>query len=352
MEKRYYLHRISHEGNVSYSLMRMGYITLGWPDFVDSGILDAAREDGYPRFDIITEQYGEKQSRSRWNMWYFARLNVGDYIVVPLYEGKFSVFEAVELAKPITELESELPSVTGEWEKHTISWHGHRLYDENENRTIGLGFYIKVKPVVENVPRNIVSGELIARMKIRSTNADISDICEHVEKGIEAGKANKPVTLYGEVIDSLVEKLNESICEILDDTKFERLIKWYLEKCGASSAWIPAKNESGKKDGADADVIAEFDNLRYIVYVQAKHHKGVTSAWAVEQIDSYKDQKSEGDPSYTYATWVVSSAGSFSEQAESDAKDNGVRLINGPEFSRMLIDCGLLDIDDAFFSAL
>lgn len=352
MAKRYFLHRISYEDQASYSLMRKGYITLGWSAFVESGILDAAREEGYPRFDVITEQYGEKQSRARWNMWYFARMNVGDYIVVPLYWGLFSVFEAVDIAKPITELEPELSSFTGEWNKHTISWNEHRLYDENENRTIGLGFYIKVKPVVENVHRNIVSGELIARMKIRSTNADISDISEHVEKGIEAGKTNKPVTLYEEVIDTLVEKLNKSICEILDDNKFERLVKWYLEKCGASSVWIPPKNESGKRDGADADVIAEFDNLRYIVYVQAKHHKGETSAWAVEQIDSYKDQKSEGDSSYTYATWVVSSAESFSKQAESNAKDNGVRLINGPEFSRMLIDCGLLDINDAFFSTL
>ena len=332
--------------------MRKGYITLGWSAFVDSGILDAAREDGYPRFDVITEQYGEKQTRSRWNMWYFARMNVGDYIVVPLYGGKFSVFEVVEIAKPITKLESELSSFTGEWNNHAISWNGHRLYDENENRIIGLGFFVKVKPVVENIQRSIVSGELIARMKIRSTNADISDISEHVEKSIEAGRTNKPVTLYGEVIDSLVKKLNESICEILDDSKFERLVKWYLEKCGASSAFIPPKNESGKKDGADADVVAEFDNLRYIVYVQAKHHKGETSAWAVEQIDSYKEQKSEGDSSYTYATWVVSSAESFSEQAQSDAKENGVRLINGSEFSRMLIDCGLLDIDDAFFSTL
>lgn len=347
-----FLHRISYENEASYSLMRKGYITLGWSKFVDSGILDAAREDGYPRFDAITEEYGEKKSRSRWNMWYFARINVGDYIVVPLYEGLFSVFEAVDIAKPITELENELTSFHGEWNKHPISWNGHRLYDENERRTIGLGFYIKVNPIVESVPRKIVSGELIARMKIRSTNADISDISEHVKKGIEAGKTNKPVTLYEEVIDSLVEKLNKTICEILDDNKFERLVKWYLEKCGASSVWIPPKNESGKRDGADADVIAEFDNLRYIVYVQAKHHKGETSAWAVEQIDSYKDQKSEGDSSYTYAIWVVSSAESFSEQAKIDAENNGVRLINGLEFSRMLIDCGLLDINDAFFKSL
>ena len=38
------------------------------------------------------------------------------------------------------------------------------------------------------------------------------------------------------------------------------------------------------KDGADADIVAEFRNLKHIIYIQAKHHKGETSDWAVHQI--------------------------------------------------------------------
>lgn len=348
MSKKYYLHRISYEGNASYTLLKEGYLTLGWSIFSDSGILDAARKEGYPDFDVITEKLGESHNRSRWSMWYFAQMNVGDIVVVPLYAGMFSVYEVCGMAKPIADLESLITSFEGEWNKHRIEWKNHKLYDADDKKAVDIGFFVKVKPIVENVPRKYVSGKLISRMKIRTTSADITDIGEFVESGIKAGKENKPVTLYDEVIDSLVDSMKSSILSALDPDKFEQLVKWYLEKCGASLAWIPSKNESGKSDGADADIVAEFDNLKYIVYVQVKWHEGETSDWAVYQIDSYKNQMSEGDSSYTYATWVISSADKFSEQAVTDAEEKGVRLINGSEFARMLLDIGLWDINNAF----
>ena len=350
MAGKYYLHRISYEGNVSYSLLKAGYLTLGWSVFSDSDILDAAREDGYPNFDVITKKFGENHNRSRWSVWYFAQMNIGDTVVVPLYSGLFSVYEVCDKAKTIAELEGVITSFDGEWNKHKIEWKDHKLFDSNDNIAIDLGFFVKVKPIVENVPRKYVSGKLISRMKIRTTSADITDLGELVESGIKAGKENKPITLYEDVIDSLVECMRASIMSTLNPDKFEQLVKWYLERCGASSAWIPKKNEPGKKDGADADIVAEFNNLKYIVYVQAKWHSGETSDWAVYQIDSYKNQKSEGDSSYTYATWVISSAEKFSEQAVANAEEKGVRLIDGKEFARMLLDIGLLDINDAFES--
>ncbi|MCR5629084.1 restriction endonuclease [Eubacterium sp.] len=349
MASKYFLHRISHESNVSYSLMKKGILTLGWSKFSKTDILNAAREDGYPNFDVITKELGENHNRSRWNIWYFAQMNEGDKVVVPLYGGLFSAFEVEEKAKNIGELKSEVSFVEGMWNKHTIRWNDEKLlFDENEKYIVDLGFYLKVKPIVENVPRNFVSGVFSSRMKIRTTNADITDIAEYVDDGIKAGNDNKPITLYGDVIDSLVVNMKESILSALNPDKFEMLIRWYLKKCGASSTWIPAKNETRKSDGADADIIAEFDNLKHIIYVQAKWHKEETSEWAVNQIDSYRNQVSDGDYSYSYATWVISSADCFSEKAKAEAEEKGVRLIDGKEFARMLIDIGLMDINDAF----
>ena len=82
MAGKYYLHRISHEGNISYNLLEQDYLTLGWSKFTDSDILKAAREEGYPEFNPIAKKYGEEHNRSRWSMWYFARMNVGDKVVV------------------------------------------------------------------------------------------------------------------------------------------------------------------------------------------------------------------------------------------------------------------------------
>ncbi len=348
MANKYFLHRISHEGEVAYVLLKQGYLTLGWQPFADTDILGAAREEGYPRFDVITAEHNANHYRGRWGMWYFAQMDAGDIVVVPMYGGLFSVYAVVERAKPIWELETRVSNFTGMWNNHKIRWEEHRLYDENDKEIVDIGFFIEVKAIVENVPRGFVGGKFNSRMKIRTTCTEITDIRNEVDDGIKAGKENEPITLYGSVIDPLAVRMRESFISVLNPDKFELLIKWYLEKCGASSTRIPSKNEAGKSDGADADIIAEFDNLKYIVYVQAKWHDGTTSDWAVHQINRYKNQKSEGDPAYTYATWVVTSAEGFSPQAIAEADEKGVRLIDGTEFARMLLDIGLLDINEAF----
>jgi len=344
--KKYYLHRISHEGNASYSLLDMNYLTLGWSEYADTDILQASREPGYPRFEEVFALKRSDKTRSRWNMWYFAQIEVGDVIIVPLYDGLFSAYEAVSRAKPIGELQGELDSLTGKWSPVKYVWKNDKLYDDTSQTTTDIGFFITVKEIVKNVPRDYVEGPLVSRLKIRGADADISDISEYVERGIKAGIENKPITLYESTIEALTNKMKEAIQNVLDDSKFEKLIKWYLNKCGADSV-IPAKNEQGKENGADADTVAVFENLKHIVYVQAKHHTGQTSDWAVTQIKEYKDQKS-GDPDYTYASWVITSADDFSLDAKNMAYDSGIRLINGQEFARMLLDIGLLNLDDAF----
>lgn len=348
MAGKIYLHRITHEGNVSYRLMELGYITIGWSKFSDSDILQAAREEGYPDFNHVAEMYGEGHNRSRWNMWYFAKMNVGDIIIVPLYGGNFSAFKVTEVAKSIGELENSVSEIVGVWNNHKMVWKNHQIYDEVDNRGIDIGFYITVKPIVKDVPRNYAAGKLVSRMKIRSTSADITDLERYVNLSIKAGINGKPVSLYELSIESLAKDLKKQIIEILNDSKFEKLIKWYVIKSGAEYSVIPAKNEPGKKDGADADIVAEFKNLKHIIYIQAKLHEGETSDWAVHQIKEYYNQKSDGDPDYSYARWVISTCDGYSEEAIRAAEEYRVRLINGEEFARMLIDIGLLNLDDAF----
>lgn len=347
---KYYLHRISYEGNIAYDLLEKGYLSLGWSRFSKTEIMNEARKPGYPQFNDICAKEGEGNNRSRWAMWYFAQMKGGDIVVVPQYGGLFSVYEICGQAESICEYDNRIGDIVGKWQKTNIIWKDGFLHDADNGRQIDIGFLIPVREIIKDAKRDFVSASLVSRMKIRSTNADITDIAADVDKGIEAWKNQAPISLYEVAIGDLVEKMRESIITTLTPDKFEKLIKWYLKKCGASNVWIPVKNESGKYDGADADVVAEFDSLKYIVYVQAKHHRGETGDWAVQQITKYKEQKrtNEEDSDYTYATWVVSSADCFSKNAEEDAAQNGVRLIDGKEFARMLIDIGLLDINSAF----
>lgn len=110
---------------------------------------------------------------------------------------------------------------------------------------------------------------------------------------------------------------------------------------------FPTKNKSGKYDGADADVVATFELLKCIVYVQVKQHNGNTSDWVVQQIAKYKEQFENDADEYNYLSWVVSSA-QFSEDVFDKAKAAGVRLIDGDAFAEMLIDAGFKGVNTAF----
>lgn len=187
-------------------------------------------------------------------------------------------------------------------------------------------------------------------MKIRQTNAYINDIKESIEKTISMkGKRNFEKDLKNKFAKELLNELKESI----HPAEFEKLIKWYFEKLGASDVWIPAKNESWKTDRADADVIAVFDSLKTVFYVQAKLHDGETDEWAVNQVSKYIDQRSEYKNSenddtdnYTVATWVISTADQFSEKAIKIANEKNVVLIKGEDFAKMLINIGFMGIND------
>ena len=118
MEKQYYLHRISHEANVSYTLMGNGYLTLGWGGFSETDILDTVRNDDRNEFDKLFTDKGFKLSKSRWSMWIFGKMNVGDLVVVPLYDGLFSIFEVEEQAQSIQMLEDKIKTFKGKWNNH------------------------------------------------------------------------------------------------------------------------------------------------------------------------------------------------------------------------------------------
>ena len=126
----------------------------------------------------------------------------------------------------------------------------------------------------------------------------------------------------------------------LNPDQFERLIKTHLEAQGAT-AYIPAKNERDKE--GDADIVATFDALKVIVYVQAKRHDGQTNKWPVTQVREYAGSQDDRgtDDGYTRLLWVISTAERFSAECVDAAHHDNVRLINGEEFAKMLLDSGI-----------
>ena len=345
----YWLHRISNEWGVAKPLLDKGYLTIGWQYIMS--ISPALR-------DCIVNRHGEgfeplmkelKVSyRSRWCLYRFANFKPGDIVVVPLYDKCFAIVEVESSAKSILDLPTEIVS---EFNNINLSVDGLvNATDADNTRIIDIGFFVKVKTPVKIIPRSFADDKLQMRMKIRQTNALIDDLIKEVD---EAAKREEPVDVHEVLVEETANAILDKIKKYVTANNFEKVVKWYMERIGASKVYIPPKNSSEKKDYADADVVAVFDYLGVTIYIQVKKHDDKTDDWAVEQISKYdENQEKNSIEEITYIPWVVSTADDFKDEAKAKAIEKGVRLINGKEFARMLAEVGVNGIDEGFNNKL
>jgi predicted Mrr-cat superfamily restriction endonuclease len=340
-----WLHRISHHAEVAYPLLDNGYLSIGYSDFSEPDFIkDCCGENGWQSFEKYFDDTWGSRPKTRYSLWRFvAEMGEGDLIVVPSW-GSFGVFELIEdMARPISEI--ELPEIK--------DWHGNKVEKKEDGllyrstgELIDLGFVRKVKLINKDIPRyEYADSALTSRMKIRSTNADITDLKVSIEKALEGFTKGQPLNIYSQIISKTRQSILDTIRAELTPDKFEILVKWYFQRIGASDVYIPSKNESGKE--GDADVIAVFEPLKIIIYSQVKFHTGETSSWAIEQIKNYKDQKDTMDDGYSKISWVISSADNFSKESYDFAKEARVQLVDGKQFTTMLLEAGIVNLDKA-----
>ncbi len=341
----YWMHRIKHEMPVSeHILIKEGYLTIGWHAYMKLGLLEIMRQDGKAGFDDFMKNQGNR-NRNRWSLWRFLNLKKDDIVLVPIWE-KIIICRVKNSTISVLDMTVSKTPFYNHWQKRDVSFSKSiGLHDSNNTSSVyDLGFAVEVE-IIKIQPRNFATAALASRLKGRPTNADLSELKNDVDSFINA---SSPPSLYEKLSEDICKNILLAIGKIITPEKFERLVRWYMLKIGADRVKIPSKNECGKEDGADADVIAEFDDLKIIFYIQVKKHEGTTDDWAVQQIDKYKEQKQDKNDEYTYISWVISSAEDFSDDAKSLAASKGVRLINGGEFSKMLMNAGLKNIDDIF----
>ncbi|MDR2173257.1 MAG: restriction endonuclease [Burkholderiales bacterium] len=342
-EKTYWLHRISHWGEIARPLLDRGYLSIGFSSFSLEGfdLVKAANEENSEAVfdDAFLSVCGEK-TRARWSLWRFIlKMKKGDVVLVPGWKN-FSVYELLE-DNPIHI--SEIPFI--EFENLTsfsfIKKEDGRLFIKKQNgeELVDLGYFRKAKLLAGNISRSDYAGaKLSQRLKYQGTNTNISDLRKDIERAINNFEEKRPHDIHSNLKKEVAPIILETLKRDLDDKKLEDLIKRYFESLGAT-AFIPPKN--GKDKEGDADVVAVFEHLKSIIYTQAKCHDGITDDWAVEQISNYSSGKEAMDDEYTKIRWVVSSAEGFSDKAKSLARQNQVRLINGILFSEMLLDAGV-----------
>ncbi len=341
----YFLHRISHEASAAYPLLDAGYLTIGFSDFAYDSFIDGVRATNDMSFlDNEMQNSWGGLSRNRYTLSRFLQeFNKGDIVLVPTY-GAFSLYKIVgEKPKHISTLPTDGISA---WGSKPLYIEDERLY-AGEGEMYDLGFYWEVEPVALEIPRNKFANKaLTARMKVRQTNVCINDLSDAVESALNAYKKNKPINIGNDIIEATTPKVLDLIKTQVTPEKFEHLVKYYFKRVGAHSVHIPAKNEADKQ--GDADVVAVFETIKTIIYIQVKHHDGQTDEWAARQISEYVENKENEaqDDGYSRAMWVISSADSFSDTCVEMAKKGKVQLINGIEFTKMLIEAGVMNLSN------
>ncbi len=339
---RYWLHRISHHAEISYPLINKNILSIGFSNFANQDFIDKVLEKDtwQERWGVLNNevklQWGSTP-RTRHNLWRFIEgFKKGDKILVPS-SGVFSIYE----------LESDAPSPIGDLAmKDLKDWHGNKINLRNgllqrDSKIIDIGFFWKIKPIALNISRKkYADSALTARMKYRMTNTNISDLAESIDVALTSFNEKKPINIHSTIMDNTCDVVLSSIKKELNPDKFEKLISLYFQEIGATNVYIPAKNENGKE--GDADIVSVFEKQKLIIYIQAKFQSGKISDWGVHQVLDYKIDKESIDDGYNKIAWVVTTANQFSEEAERIASENGIQLINGLEFSKMLLDAGIL----------
>lgn len=338
----YWLHRITGGDNAlpfAYPLLfNHNLLSIGWSDFSEDDFVISVKEKGIEAIESRMIEDGWSLERNRWYLYRFMYcMKKGDIVVVPT-QGEFSIFEIVD--DDILTNESIDKSIYLDWEGRCATYDGNYMMN-SANQAVDLGFYIRVRPISTHIPRaDYADSDLHKRMKIRQTNADINDLKESINDALASFSIKKPINLKDEIMDETAPKLLEKIHKFTNPDKFEDLVEWYLYQIGANDIIKPSKNESSTEDG-DADRVALFEDIKTAIMVQVKKHDAGsnTDDWAVEQIEAYRNNHNFDE--YFTQMWVVSTCDKFNDVAKKRAESAGVRLINGLEFCRMILNAGL-----------
>ena len=270
---QYWLHRIAHLEHVSYPLLDKGYLSIGFSEFCTGEFFEMVAQN--KDWDYLENDFNERWGclpRNRHNLWRFlAEMNKGDWVVVPSW-GTFSIYELCDNL-PIMATDDDIAPPKEDWNGKAIIRDTKTgfLKLEGDEECLDIGFLRKVKLICKDISRtDYADAALTSRMKIQNTNANISDLEENIKKALSAYKNNRPINLKAGILENTVDILHKIILKQLNPNKFEKLVKWYFLKIGASESYIPPKNYKDKT--GDVDVVAIFENIKTIIVLQLLGH--------------------------------------------------------------------------------
>jgi hypothetical protein len=333
---KYFLTRMfKHEPELSWPLSKEGFVSIGFGDFIrDSSTIESIRNDpSLQNLKKIANLRWGKSPKTLSNLARFLTIQKDDFVIVPSW-GSFYYAKVLESWKPLSEVSSELNTIFEKLGKK------HDQYD--------IGFVVRVewqkrKDGNDEIGRNEFADKaLTSRLKARQTCLDISDLEQSIKSAWNCFNDNVALNPNAYLLDSMSNDLYKILTmpnSPLTPHKFETLIKELMHRMDATTVETPAITGEG-----DADIVATFENIKHIIYIQAKFYENGTKAsnWAVKQISDFSNRQDvSAIEDYSTAFWVISSAEDFSEDAKSLAKKENVRLLAGKDLARLLLQTGL-----------
>jgi len=331
------MHRISFERDVKQALLdNEGLLLTGWGFVSNDSFLNSVYGKDKRTYNDIYEKAFSSLPHNRYFLYMFINeFKKGDYVLVPGNKD-FSVYEITSECpyskKHIMEKVKNAKDCNLERDTNMNYW---RISPHTE---LELGFFWEVRPVALNISRELYAKDVLRkRLKFFGTTGNITVLAQEIEDSIQRYKNNTPFILRNEITADVCSSVLKKLQEVAGDGSFEKVVKYYLERIGASTVVIPAKAVLSKEQG-DADVVADFNELQVRIIVQVKHYLDVVDEKAVRQIISAEIEYDDGQ---TVIPWVIASCDNFTDEAKKLAEENGVRLIGGTEFSSSLLDVGL-----------
>lgn len=339
-----WLHRVSYYGEeVAYALAAKGFLTVGYSHAAEAGFDYAVAfreaERYWEAFGKISAGYGGARAGS---LGRFAQMNAGDWVVVPrpwcfdVYRVRDDHMQDIRHLPLEGVINGTVTHANGDW-----------LRSEEESEGLDLGYFREVTLVQGNLSRALAPAALVSRLKARQTTLDITDLKVEVEEAMaRAGDVEiTPATLLNKCFsDSLQTNFADYLERECTPERLERLVVHYFEALGArveQPSKTASYNAREEKCG-DIDVLAYFDIPQAVIAVQAKKHGDTseTDAWAVSQVvdgaESFaRDPANDG---WIVRKWVISTADSFTADAEVLAREKGVALFNRTTFVEAFIE--------------
>lgn len=212
----------------------------------------------------------------------------------------------------------------------------------NGANRVAVNFFKKSDGSVVKIPRYELTEGLQSRLKIRMSIADLNEFKDEILGYVEKLEQNVEIRFDSEFqlrVESEIKSIERSLLDrlITGQTRLEsggcgleKLIEELLRIDGYQTR-IMAKNHTS--DDSDIDIRAEksddFSGTN-IVYVQCKHHSGITSDWGVAQLIEFEKETPN------VSLWLITT-GMVSDDVKAYATEHGVSVMEGEALAAKII---------------